>query len=96
MIKCITKFVCSTSILKFSLIKYDKSQNSAKFHKILMSNRVLHTNAFFRRRVCLFNLKHVPLRKLPLTARKTLFSHLNVGESNCVMWTIHGRLRRYY
>ena len=50
-----------------------------------LRNRVLRTNAFFRRRICLPNLKHAPLRKLPLTARKTLFSHLNVGESNCVM-----------
>ena len=30
----------------------------------------------FRRHVCLSNLKHVPTRKLPLTASKTVFSHL--------------------
>ena len=27
--------------------------------------------------VCLFNLKHAPSRELPLTARKTVFGHLN-------------------
>ena len=31
----------------------------------------------FRRHVGLSNLKHEPSRKLPLTARKTVFSHLN-------------------
>ena len=61
-----------------------------------LRNRALRTNAFFRRRVCLPNLKHAPLRKLPLTARKTLFRHLNAGEPNCEMWTSHGRLRGYY
>ena len=30
----------------------------------------------FRRHVCLSNLKHPPSRELPLTARKTVFSHL--------------------
>ena len=30
----------------------------------------------FRRHVCLSNLKHTPSRELPLTARKTVFSHL--------------------
>ena len=34
---------------------------------------------FFRRHVCLSNLKHAPSRELPLTARKTVFSHLNSG-----------------
>ena len=37
---------------------------------------------FLRRHVCLSNLKHAPSRELPLTARKTVFSHLNyVGMS---------------
>ena len=31
---------------------------------------------FFRRHVCLSNLKHAPSRELPLNARKTVFSHL--------------------
>ena len=35
-------------------------------------------HCFFRRYVCLSNLKHTPLRELPLTARKTVFSHLKV------------------
>ena len=30
----------------------------------------------FRRHVCLSKLKHSPSRELPLTARKTVFSHL--------------------
>ena len=30
----------------------------------------------FRRHVCLSNLKHSSSRELPLTARKTVFSHL--------------------
>ena len=33
----------------------------------------------FRRHVCLSKLKHSPSRELPLTARKTVFSHLNEG-----------------
>ena len=33
-------------------------------------------HCFFRRHVCLSNLKHTPSRELPLTARKTVFSHL--------------------
>ena len=32
----------------------------------------------FRRHVCLSKLKHSPSRELPLTARKTVFSHLNL------------------
>ena len=35
-------------------------------------------HCFFRRHVCLSNLKHAPSRELPLTARKTVFSHLNL------------------
>ena len=35
----------------------------------------------FLRHVCLCNLKHAPSRKLPLTARKTVFSHLNTDTS---------------
>ena len=34
-------------------------------------------HCFFRCHVCLSNLKQAPSRKLPLTARKTVFSHLN-------------------
>ena len=34
----------------------------------------------FRRHVCLSNLKHAPSSELPLTARKTVFSHLKVNE----------------
>ena len=33
-------------------------------------------HCFFRHHVCLSNLKHAPSRELPLTARKTVFSHL--------------------
>ena len=33
----------------------------------------------FRRHVCLSKLKHSPLRELPLTARKTVFSHLKAS-----------------
>ena len=33
----------------------------------------------FRRHVCLSKLKHSPSRELPLTARKTVFSHLKSG-----------------
>ena len=33
----------------------------------------------FGRHVCLSNLKHAPSSKLPLTADKTVFSHLNTG-----------------
>ena len=33
-------------------------------------------HCFFRRHVCLSNLKHAPSRELPLTARKTVFSHV--------------------
>ena len=36
---------------------------------------------FFRRHVCLSNLKHAPSLELPLTARKTVFSHLNVKDA---------------
>ena len=32
----------------------------------------------FHRHVCLSNLKHAPSLKLPLTAQKTVFSHLNM------------------
>ena len=34
-------------------------------------------HCFFRRHVCLSNLKQAPSRELPQTARKTVFSHLN-------------------
>ena len=37
----------------------------------------------FGRHVFLSNLKHAPSRELPLTARKTVFSHLN---SNWDLW----------
>ena len=33
----------------------------------------------FRHHVCLSNLKHAPSRKLPLTAHKTVFSHLKLS-----------------
>ena len=36
----------------------------------------------FRRHVCLSNLKHAPSRKLPLTAHKTVFSHLTQALNN--------------
>ena len=36
----------------------------------------------FRRHVCLSNLKHAPLRKLPLTARKTVSVTLNEHGKN--------------
>ena len=61
-------------------LKYDKSKNSAKYHKILMNKFweiVFCVPLLFRRHVWLFNLKHAPSRKLPLTTRKTVFSHLN-------------------
>ena len=51
---------------KFLIIKYNKSKNSAKYHKILM------------RRFCLSNLKPALSRELPMTARKTVFSHLKL------------------
>ena len=35
----------------------------------------------FRRHVCLSNLKHAPSRKLPLTVRKTVFSHLKLSSN---------------
>ena len=38
-------------------------------------------HCFFRHHVCLSNLKHAPSRELPLTARKTVFSHLNVKDA---------------
>ena len=47
--------------------------------KILMSKFceiVFCVPLLFRRHVCLSNLKHTPSRELPLTARKTVFSHL--------------------
>ena len=34
----------------------------------------------FRRHVCLSNLKHSPSRELPLTGRKTVFSHLKLSS----------------
>ena len=37
-------------------------------------------HCFFRQHVCLSNLKHAPSRGLPLTTRKTVFSHLNANE----------------
>ena len=40
-------------------------------------------HCFFRRHVCLSNLKHAPSRELPLTARKTVFSHLKRKHSTC-------------
>ena len=43
-----------------------------------MRNRLLFT-LLFRRHVCLSKLKHSPLRELPLTARKTVFSHLKAS-----------------
>ena len=38
----------------------------------------------FRRQFCLSNLKHAPSCELPLTARKTVFSHLNISFSGSV------------
>ena len=38
-------------------------------------------NCFFRRHVSLSNLKHTPSRELPLTARKTVLSHLKRVKS---------------
>ena len=38
-------------------------------------------HCFFRRHVCLSNLTHAPSRELSLTARKTVFSHLNVKDA---------------
>ena len=39
----------------------------------------------FRCHICLSNLKHAPSRKLPLTARKTVFSHLNDVQNKLEM-----------
>ena len=76
------QIVCSTSILKFSWLKCDKSKSSAKYHKILMSRfwkNVFCVPLLFCRHVCLSNLKHAPSLELLLTAHKTVFSHLNWG-----------------
>ena len=51
-----------------------------KYHKILMSRFweiVFCVSLLFRRHVCLSNQKHARSSELPLTARKTVFSHLN-------------------
>ena len=60
-------------------LRYVKSKNSSKYHKILMSRFwkiAFCLPLLFRRHVCLSKLKHSPSRVLPLTARKTVFSHL--------------------
>ena len=44
-------------------------------------------HCFFRRHVCLSNLKHAPPRELPLTARKTVFSQLNEGKTKAMLIT---------
>ena len=78
--------------------KYDKSKNSAKYHKILMSRFWeigFCVSLLFRRHVCLSNLKEAPSRKLPLTARKTVFSHLKEKaiweEKTLMLWILLGR-----
>ena len=87
-IKCVTKVVCSTSILKFSSFKNNKSKNSAKYHKILMSRfeKSLYLyHCFFRCHVCLSYLKHAPSCELPLTAAKLCSATLN----NCKLSVTH-------
>ena len=67
---------------KILLFNFDESKNSAKEHKFLMSKIweiAFCVPSLFRRHVCLPNLKDSPSRELPLTARKTVFSHLNMS-----------------
>ena len=45
---------------------------------------VFFLSLLFRRHVCLSELKHSPSRELPLTARKTVFSHL---KASCLKGT---------
>ena len=45
----------------------------------------------FRRNVCLFNSKHGPSRKLPLTARETVFSRLNAYHFPCLVTDVAAR-----
>ena len=49
--------------------------NITKFYRVDFEKSSSVYHCFFRRHVCLSNLKHA----LPLTARKTVFSHLKVA-----------------
>ena len=69
------------NITKFWWVHFEKS--SSVYH------------CFFRSHVCLSNLKHAPSRELPLTARKTVFSHLNTVKP-CFTDTCLKRTRHYY
>ena len=75
-----TKIVSSTSILKFLLLKVQFKKkilpNITKFYSEDFEKLSSVYHCFFRRHVCLSNLKHAPSRELLLTARKTVFSHL--------------------
>ena len=69
----------SVQIPFYSYLKYHKSKNSAKYHKTFMSRFweiVFFVPLVLRRHVCLSKFKHSASRELPLTAHKTVFSHL--------------------
>ena len=56
---------------------------SENFNEYILRNRFLTVPLLFRSHVCLSNLKHAPSRELPLTATKTVFSHLRLEAKKC-------------
>ena len=85
-IKCVTKVVCSTSILKFSSFKNNKSKNSAKYHKILMSRfwEIVVSVPLLFSLLCLFVLfKTCAVMWVTADCRKTVFSHLKQLQTFC-------------
>ena len=59
-------------------IKVKILPNITKFYRVDFEKSSSVYHCFFRRHVCLSNLKHA----LPLTARKTVFSHLNTVKTH--------------
>ena len=74
-------FYFKVLIIHYYSLLYDERKNAAKYHKILLSRFweiVFCVPILFGRHNCLSNLQHAPSRKLPLTARKTVFNHLKL------------------
>ena len=83
-------------------LKYDKSKNSAKYRKILMSRfwEIVFRVTLLFAAMFVSNLKHAPSRELPLTARKTVFSHLRARVEPTWIGgnarpTVHHRLAKH-
>ena len=65
-------------LISESTIKVKILPNITKFWWVDFEKLSSGYHCFFRRHVCLSNLKHAPSRESPLTTRKTVLSHLKL------------------